>query len=40
MIETVDITVPEPIHAQAVRRHLLERLTPERAAAILRLAET
>jgi DNA-binding MarR family transcriptional regulator len=27
-----------PIHAQAVRRHLIERLTPEQAAAILALA--
>jgi DNA-binding MarR family transcriptional regulator len=27
----------EPIHAQAVRRHLLERLTAEQAAAILSL---
>lgn len=28
-----------PIHAEAVRRHLLERLTPEQAATILRLAD-
>jgi DNA-binding MarR family transcriptional regulator len=27
-----------PIHAQAVRRHLIERLTPEQAATILALA--
>jgi len=27
-----------PIHAQAVRRHLIERLTPEQAATILILA--
>jgi DNA-binding MarR family transcriptional regulator len=27
-----------PIHAQAVRRHLIERLTPEQAATILTLA--
>jgi DNA-binding MarR family transcriptional regulator len=27
-----------PIHAQAVRRHLIERLTPEQAATILHLA--
>ena len=29
-----------PIHAQAVRRHLIERLTPEQAATILSLAGT
>jgi DNA-binding MarR family transcriptional regulator len=28
-----------PIHAQAVRRHLIERLTPQQAAAILTLAD-
>jgi DNA-binding MarR family transcriptional regulator len=27
-----------PIHAQAVRRHLIARLTPEHAATILTLA--
>ena len=27
-----------PIHAQAVRRHLIERLTPDQAASILTLA--
>ena len=28
-----------PIHAQAVRRHLIERLTPEQAATIVTLAD-